>query len=95
MTTTPRVENPHREEPRTPLLTPHPLRPATLASGVALTGLGVVFGFHQHGQIGMGSASTIATLLIAAAVVLAGIAVGWSRTSRPVREGDPDAQPDG
>lgn len=79
---TERIENPHHQAIREPLLHPHPLRPATLASGVALTGLGIVFGLHQLGMIGMGAAPTIGALVLAAAAMLVGVALGWAGAER-------------
>lgn len=74
-----RVQNPHRPEPRAPLLTPHDMRPATLASGMAMVGAGAALFAHQSGWIAMGPGRTVALLVVAAAVVVAGLAVSWAR----------------
>lgn len=74
-----RVRNPHRPAPRAPLLTPHDMRPATLASGVAMVGMGAVLFAHQVGWIAMGPGRTVALLVVAAACAMAGLAVSWAR----------------
>jgi hypothetical protein len=76
---TERIENPHRPPARPPVLTPHPFRPGTLAAGVALTALGGVLLAQQLGAISLGPLKTVAVLTLAAAVLLVGIAIGWSR----------------
>ena len=84
MTTTERSENPHHPSQASPLLTEHPLRPATLASGIAMTGLGGFFLAQQLGGITTGPAATGAALIIALAVTLVGVALGWSRSEKGI-----------
>jgi hypothetical protein len=77
--TTERISNPHRPAERAPVLTPHPFRPGTFAAGVTLTALGVVFAAHQLGAVSLGPVKTVAIVTLAAAALLVGIAIGWSR----------------
>ncbi len=81
MTTNQRTENPHRPSEAKPLLPAHPLRPATFASGIALTGLGGFFLAQQLGAITTGPAATGAAVIIALAVTLVGVALGWTGKS--------------
>jgi hypothetical protein len=76
---TERIENPHRREPRPPVLTLHPFRAGTFAAGVALTALGAVFLAQQLGAVSLGPQKTVAILTLAAAVLVIGVAIGWSR----------------
>jgi hypothetical protein len=76
---TERIENPHRPEARPPVLTPHAFHPGAFAAGVALTALGGVFLVQQLGAVSLGPLKTVAILTLTAAVLLIGVAIGWSR----------------
>lgn len=89
-----RAENPHRTKDPAPLLPRHDLRPAGLGTGLALAGLGCVFLLQQLGAITMGAAPTIAALVFAGAVVLIGLATGWSQRQTGDNRG-PTARMDG
>ncbi|MFN8223722.1 MAG: hypothetical protein U0R50_10825 [Gaiellales bacterium] len=81
-----RAENPHHQPEPRPLLRGHPFRPFTFASGVVLCALGCVFFAHQVGALSLGPVPTIAGAISVGAMLLLGLAAGWSRrvTAAPV-----------
>ena len=56
-----------------------PFHPGPFAAGVALTALGAVFLAQQLGAVSLGPQKTVAILTLTAAVLLIGVAIGWSR----------------
>jgi hypothetical protein len=90
---TERLENPHRQAARPPVLTPHAFRPGSFGAGVALTALGVVFLLQQLGDVALGPVTTVAIVTLAAAALLVAVAIGWSRRA-PAPVADDETEDD-